>query len=90
MVLQKSPDGGKNSFWYDRLGRLALSQNARQAPQGNVYSYTKYDTLNRITEVGQITGGSAITDALAKNESSLNSWYSTANNARNQVTQTIY
>ncbi|MCS3795067.1 Ig-like domain-containing protein [Niastella sp. OAS944] len=90
VVLQRSPDGGKSSYWYDRLGRMAVSQNARQAVQGKVYSYTKYDSLNRITEVGQITGGSVITDAVSKNESSLQSWYTSANNSRNQVTQTIY
>src|SRR5690606_5237238 len=30
VVAQHSPDGGKSSFWYDRLGRLVLSQNASQ------------------------------------------------------------
>ncbi len=90
LVLQKSPDGGRSSLWYDILGRQVLSQNARQRGQGNVYSYTKYDSLNRITEVGQISSGSAITDGIAKNESSLKGWYAAADKTRNQVTQTLY
>jgi hypothetical protein len=48
---QKSPDGGSSKFWYDRLGRLVLSQNAKQLP-GDYYSYTVYDSIGRITEVG--------------------------------------
>jgi len=27
MIAQKTPDAGQTSFWYDRLGRLVLSQN---------------------------------------------------------------
>jgi hypothetical protein len=30
VVAQITPDAGQSEFWYDRLGRLALSQNARQ------------------------------------------------------------
>ena len=41
-------------FWYDRLGRLAISQNAKQfAKVPTAYSYTLYDALGRITEVGE-------------------------------------
>jgi hypothetical protein len=44
------------SFWYDRLGRLILSQNTKQfnkrAPT-IAYSYTLYDYLGRIIEVGE-------------------------------------
>jgi RHS repeat-associated protein len=88
--IQKSPDGGSSKFWYDRLGRLTISQNAKQNGGGNVYSYTFYDSLGRITQVGQITGGSVMTDATAKNDASLQSWFASATNTRNQVTQTVY
>ncbi|WP_315819571.1 hypothetical protein [Paraflavitalea speifideaquila] len=60
VVAQRSPDGGLTNFWYDRLGRLAVSQNAKQKAVGSsndqdkLYSYTKYDPLGRITEVGQL------------------------------------
>ncbi len=88
--IQSSPDGGVSKFWYDRLGRVTLSQNGNQERQGNVYSYTLYDSLGRITEVGQITGGSAISDAVAKNDASLQAWISAATASRNQITQTVF
>ncbi|MBI3138218.1 MAG: hypothetical protein HYZ15_06510 [Sphingobacteriales bacterium] len=90
VTLQRSPDGGISKFWYDRLGRLAVSQNAKQAAQGTVYSYTQYDKFGRITEVGQITGGTAMTDAVCKDTTSLKAWLSSAANTRNQVTSTGY
>lgn len=90
VVIQKSPDGGVSKFYYDRLGRLVVSQNASQAGQGHVYSYTRYDSLGRIKEVGQLTGGSAMSDATARSESSLQSWLSSAAGTRSQITQTVY
>ncbi|MBN8702780.1 MAG: hypothetical protein J0M08_06930, partial [Bacteroidetes bacterium] len=41
--------------WYDRLGRLILSQNTRQynISPFKKYSYTVYDALGRIVEVGE-------------------------------------
>ncbi|MFT3886371.1 MAG: hypothetical protein QM724_13360 [Flavobacteriales bacterium] len=49
-------------FWYDRLGRPVLSQNAQQFdPDGDPatlypkqYSYSFYDDLGRIIEAGQV------------------------------------
>lgn len=90
VVLQKTPDAGVNKFYYDRLGRLVVSQNAKQAQALLQYSYTLYDPLGRITEVGQLTGGSALTDAVAKDTTQLKNWFSTAANSRNQITQTVY
>lgn len=55
---QETPDAGISHFWYDRLGRMVASQNAKQfnaSPKD--YSYTKYDELGRIKEVGQIQSG---------------------------------
>jgi RHS repeat-associated protein len=48
-------------FWYDNLGRIVASQNAKQgvvrtnsaSKRYFNYSYTKYDALGRITEVGE-------------------------------------
>ncbi|MFD2524348.1 hypothetical protein ACFSQD_00885 [Flavihumibacter stibioxidans] len=85
VVVQKTPDAGMSKFWYDRLGRLAISQNARQLTQGNVYSYTLYDSLGRITQVGQLIGGSAMTDPTAKSTTSLQNWLNAAANSRNQI-----
>ena len=52
VTLQKSPDGGTNRFWYDLLSRLIISQNDKQEPNHD-YSYTNFDVLGRISEVGQ-------------------------------------
>lgn len=69
LVTQTTPDGGVANFWYDNIGRLRLSQNAKQVqatcysgycnapippgPFNGLYSYTLYDNLNRIIEVGE-------------------------------------
>ncbi len=52
LIKQITPDGGDSRFIYDDLGRLRLSQNEQQR-QSNKYSYTKYDALGRIAEVGE-------------------------------------
>lgn len=49
---QETPDGGVTRFIYDELSRLRFSQNAQQALDGT-FSYTKYDRLGRIVEVGE-------------------------------------
>jgi RHS repeat-associated protein len=55
---QKTPDGGTTNFYYDDKGELKLSQNAYQKSLSSgshqFYSYTKYDNLGRIIEVGQV------------------------------------
>ncbi|MEO1096707.1 MAG: LamG-like jellyroll fold domain-containing protein, partial [Bacteroidota bacterium] len=56
LVKQNSPDGGETYFYYNDLGQLRFSQNAQQALEG-AYSYTKYDNLGRIVEVGESTNG---------------------------------
>ncbi len=56
LVWQSTPDGGESQFGYDELGRLVVSQNAKQAAAINPqFSYTKYDDLGRIIEVGEMT-----------------------------------
>ncbi len=65
---QKTPDAGVSEFWYDGLGRLVLSQNAKQNETFTIddailwskYSYSKFDELGRIVEVGQITAADPI------------------------------
>ncbi|MDQ3100744.1 MAG: hypothetical protein M3R08_05110, partial [Bacteroidota bacterium] len=52
VLVQQTPNGGVTRMLYDRLGRLRLSQNAKQAVE-NTYSYTKYDDLGRVIEAGQ-------------------------------------
>jgi len=54
LAWQVTPDGGESSFAYDRFGRLTLSQNAKQKVNDQA-SYTIYDPLGRIVEVGELT-----------------------------------
>jgi hypothetical protein len=98
VIASQSPDGGLAEFWYDRLGRLAISRNARQkanstTEEGRQYSYTKYDWQGRINEVGQVNNTSAngaISNAIAANEALLNNWLTALNARRSQITGTIY
>jgi|GEM_PF-732619 len=53
LVQQNTPDAGRTTFEYDDLGRIVMSQNAKQAP-GNFKSYTHYDNNGRIVETGEI------------------------------------
>jgi RHS repeat-associated protein len=59
LVKQKTPDGGISRFWYDVLGRIVASQNARQQTASsvgnNVYSYSRYDYLGRVAQAGEMT-----------------------------------
>jgi RHS repeat-associated protein len=88
---QHTPDGGTSRFWYDRLGRLAVSQNAKQLPQ-NQYSYTVYDYLGRITEVGQTVNGTGagMNGGLSRNPPALSGWLNQNQGRNEQITQTVY
>ena len=88
VTQQSSPDGGINTFWYDLLSRLVISQNAVQLPANN-YSYTTYDVLGRITEVGQknqTTINLGVPDYLQP--ASITGFYAAGTNA--QITDTYY
>ena len=75
LVQQTTPDGGQTDFWYDELGRLIVSQNARQAAEtGNEYSYTIYDELGRITEAGQINHDEPFSETIGKNHLTYQDW----------------
>ncbi|MES2649395.1 MAG: RHS repeat-associated core domain-containing protein [Bacteroidota bacterium] len=94
VVRQKTPDGGESRFWYDYLGRLVVSQNAKQkgthdfADAGGSFSYTLYDQLGRITEVGQKDNASPITQQNAQVAANFGNWLSSGSNV--QITKTIY
>jgi len=89
VIAQRSPDGGTSHFWYDRLGRIVISQNARQQPN-NQYSYTQYDTINRIIQVGQISSSSAINDAISRSGLDFSNWMGNAMSSANQITVTTF
>ncbi|GEM_PF-6569278 len=52
VIKQRTPDGGQTDFHYNDAGQLRYSQNAEQRPNDD-FSYTKYDALGRIVEVGE-------------------------------------
>ena len=93
VINQKTPDAGISKFWYDRLGRLVVSQNAQQITANN-YSYTLYDELGRITEVGQLYNSTQITQAISGNAGDATTTGSLANWLNNkpaeQITRTFY
>ncbi|MGD1843998.1 MAG: RHS repeat-associated core domain-containing protein [Salibacteraceae bacterium] len=84
-----TPDGGSTKFWYDHLGRLVVSQNARQAelttnvvegdPMGSGYatqawSYHLFDDLGRPIENGEFVQPTPLTYAMAKDPTDLENW----------------
>ncbi|SDF49222.1 RHS repeat domain-containing protein [Chitinophaga filiformis] len=89
VVEQQTPDAGITKFWYDNLGRVVLSQNAQQRV-GKDYSYTFYDALGRITEVGQLRSNTIVNDNLTRNPSTLQHFYSSARKTCIQITKTTY
>jgi len=96
VVQQTTPDAGTSTFLYDRLGRLSISQNAEQLlpaivdandPMGR-FSYTRYDPLNRIIEVGEKLGAATLSELDTRNDVTLANWYASGSNR--QVTLTAY
>ena len=93
VIYQQTPDAGGSNFWYDRLGRLTVSQNSEQKTPAHDgpdkrYSYTLYDQLGRIAEVGEKLDADDIGNIDTKDDDQLANWLTTGNNR--QITQTIY
>lgn len=89
LVAQKSPDAGKSKFWYDRLGRITVSQNAKQAGV-NKYSYLLYDELGRNTEGGELTSAIPMTDSISRKPVVLVSWINAVTDSRKEIIRTVY
>jgi RHS repeat-associated protein len=87
ITMQNGPDDSTKWFWYDRVGRLVVSQNMKQKA-GNYYSYTTYDPLGRIIEVGKIKKDTALTKIISRNADSLLTWLNT--NRKYELTHTYY
>ncbi len=72
LVRSVTPDAGESRFWYDDIGRLRFSQDARLAAL-NQYAYTKYDYRGRAYEVGisadSVTGDVFAVDSLLNDQS---------------------
>ncbi len=92
VVQQKSPDGGLSKFWYDELARLVVSQNAKQAA-ADKYSYTIYDELGRISQVGQKPTTETISQTITRDKDELQRWLDRVDNigsVKEQITRTVY
>ncbi|NOQ74897.1 MAG: hypothetical protein GQ574_22980 [Crocinitomix sp.] len=89
LTEQTTPDGGTTAYWYDALGRLIVSQNARQLALGtDVYSYTIYDLLGRVIEAGEIDATAAM-DAPTANAAGLYAiWHGAG--IKSEVMRTVY
>jgi RHS repeat-associated protein len=98
LVEQTTPDAGVSKFWYDILGRIVLSQNARQAAYNGPsnekkYSYTLYDGLGRISEAGEIELPSATAADVNPANAATPSWVEThieQASTKTQITRTYY
>jgi RHS repeat-associated protein len=95
VLQQYSPDGDTSQFFYDRLGRLIVSQNKEQKENAsysgaaNRFSYTQYDAQGRITEVGEKSNPSSdISNINLLDTSNVKNWLASGTNR--QITKTIY
>ncbi len=92
VIAQNSPDANTSHFWYDKVGRLVVSQNAQQEADGK-YSYTIFDELGRIKEVGQKENSIAMSQTISEDKHptiSLMNWILTQGGTREQITFTVY
>ncbi|MEO0468573.1 MAG: RHS repeat-associated core domain-containing protein, partial [Bacteroidota bacterium] len=87
IVWQHTPDGGESRFWYDHLGRLVASQDARQATL-DAYAYMLYDGEGRPVEAGRIVPVGSLDQATAEDETALANWL--ASGTKSQITRTHY
>lgn len=98
IVAQNSPDAGTAFIWYDKLGRVAVSQNARQAdavesPEGGTtrrYTYTMYDELGRISEVGQKPHTDGMSQVISQDPATLNNWINGTGGTKEQIIFHVY
>jgi RHS repeat-associated protein len=94
VTQQYSPDGDTSYFFYDRLGRLTASQNKEQQTTAsysgsvNRFSYTVYDGLGRIKEVGEKSGATDIRTIEMLDSTAVKNWV--ASGTDKQITKTIY
>ena len=86
VVWQKTPDAGESEFFYDDLGRIVLSQNAKQKDEDRA-SYTYYDEQGRNVEVGKIKVDDKLKDLAEKRST----WLSYINTTyRAEITHTYF
>jgi RHS repeat-associated protein len=62
LMNKTAPDVGKVQYRYDKSGNLRFQQDSVQILGGR-YSYFKYDRLNRLVEVGEVSGMFTMADS---------------------------
>lgn len=88
LTRQKIPDhDGASLFFYDKFGRIILSQNAEQYPNDR-WSFTFYDALNRIVETGEVESPNPPTTNDLNDQSLFENWVNTG--LKTQITRTKY
>lgn len=105
VILNDESDLYSTRFWYDKLGRMVISQNTKQINKTpSAYSYTLYDELGRIKEVGEKFENASATkqktifgtninglfNLKAIDDAKLLLWVNDATGSRNEVTKTYY
>jgi RHS repeat-associated protein len=90
--VKDESDDFSSRFWYDRLGRLIVSQNTKQFKK-TAYSYTIYDALGRIINVGELTTTVDVNTLANKHgviatESAYTTWL--ASGTKKEITSTTY
>ncbi len=105
-TLRDESDEFSTYFWYDRLGRIVVSQNSKQynADQKR-YSYTLYDELGRVVEAGEKventnaanqhsdifgTYVSGLYNPKVIDDAKLNNWIADGTGVRQEVTRSYY
>lgn len=88
LIWQSTPDAGISQFYYDELGRIVFSQNSKQVTVSNTYSYTRYDKLGRITEVGEVYSASYSLDhTKSRRQTFADTMYAAT---RTEIVKTLY
>jgi RHS repeat-associated protein len=104
MLIDDNSNYYSTRFFYDKLGRMVVSQNTKQYNKSpKAFSYTKYDALGRVKEVGEKSenadsigfykifgsdvGGMFNSNTI--NDDSLSTWLA-GDGARKEVTRTYY
>jgi len=93
-VLKDESFDYSTRFYYDRLGRLIVSENTKQFNKTTkAYSYTVYDALGRISEVGEIATASDIAALAGKHgviakDADYAAWLSAG--TKTEITKTVY
>jgi YD repeat-containing protein len=68
--LKYSPDAGTTKYRYDLAGNPRFQQDANQTDSGK-FTYQKYDSLNRVTEVGEIVANFISVDSITTGNDSI-------------------